>query len=88
MRPEDLHTLFPDMCARVLTAAYDHPGVRAAIRDLDEVLWRIARCEEETRARADWETTRDELLAEIRRLVKRTTLPSRKADLEPQDDRG
>lgn len=67
----ELQRLLPDFDGDFLASAIERPGVRAAVKDLDVTLKELERCPADTRDRADWEETRKELLAEIRRLALR-----------------
>ena len=67
----ELHRLLPDLDGDLLSRAIERPALRSALEDLDVTLKELARCPAGTRDRSDWEETRDELLAEVRRLALR-----------------
>ena len=68
MACDQLQKLFPDLDASELKRAVENPAVRAASEDLNIALSELARSGTTQIDRQDWETTRDELEAEIRRL--------------------
>jgi len=68
---EQLQLLMPDIDPAMLSRASSHSDARAALDDLRFVTSKLAQHEVEGRDRADWEITRVELVAEIRRLTLR-----------------
>ena len=73
MNCKELHALIPELSENTLSRALSHENVREAVYDLDESLKHLKSCQEKSAARKDWETTRDELLTEIRRLTQKLT---------------
>ncbi len=67
----ELHTLIPEYSEAALSRALRNENVREAVEDLDEVLKHVALSPEKSPVRKEWETVRDELLSEIRRLTQR-----------------
>ncbi len=73
MNCKELHSLIPEHSEAALALALRHENIREAVSDLDESLKHVADAPERSSARHEWETVRDELLSEIRRLVQRLT---------------
>jgi hypothetical protein len=73
MNCKELHALIPELSEDALSRVLSHENIREVVKDLDQSLRHLKRCQENSAARKDWETTRDELLAEIRRLTLRLT---------------
>lgn len=71
MNCKELHSLIPELSEKTLSRALLHENVREAVYDLDESLRYLESCQEKSATRKDWETTRDELLNEIRRLTQK-----------------
>lgn len=71
MNCDQLHTLLPDLEKGAIARALEYESVRSAVRDLDVALRNVRISPAGSPALADWEATRDELLAEIRRLTLR-----------------
>ncbi len=71
MNCRELHTLIPEYSEAALSRALRNENVREAVEDLDEALKHVALSPEKSPVRREWETVRDELLSEIRRLAQR-----------------
>ncbi|KUJ78462.1 hypothetical protein AVO44_12145 [Ruegeria profundi] len=71
MNCRELHTLIPEYSEAALSRALRNKNVLEAVEDLDEALKHVALSPEESSVRKEWETIRDELLTEIRRLTQR-----------------
>jgi hypothetical protein len=65
----EFQKLFPELKDVDVRRTAALPTVQAAMEDLKIALVELSRCETGTRSKANWETTRDELLIEIRRLI-------------------
>jgi len=66
----EFQELFPKLKDVDVRRSAAPPTVQAAMKDLKIALEELSRCETGTRSKADWETTRNELLIEIRRLIR------------------
>lgn len=71
MNCRELHALIPEHSQAALFRALRSKNVLEAVEDLDEALKQVALSPEKSPARREWETVRDELLSEIRRLTQR-----------------
>lgn len=70
MDAEQLSKLLPELDQSDVHRATRLPRVQAAMKDLKLALVELSLCEAGTKSRRDWETTKDELLMEIKRLTK------------------
>ena len=68
MDANTLQKLLPEIDPRCLARAINNVAVRPALEDLDLVLLQLQGNDLAATDKRDWERTRDELVAEVRRL--------------------
>ena len=73
MDQSDIQRVLSDLDEAALAKVMKLQSVRDAMKDLETVEAHLASCSDNLKEREDWETTKTELLAEIKRLTRRPT---------------
>ena len=70
MDTKQLKLLIPDIDLEALYASSTSPLIEAVLHDLNVATRELTKCEQDAGMQRQWKQTRNELLAEIRRLVR------------------